>query len=289
MKHRVLVTGAGGQLGQELNYLAELFPSLSFDFATSSDLDITRAGMVEGWLLKRNYFACINCAAYTAVDQAESEPAAAYAVNRDGAGYLAETCRKTGTYLLHLSTDYVYHTQQNRPFTEEDQTAPQGVYARSKAAGEALVLAAGGMVIRTSWLYSSFGKNFVKTMIRLGAQHSQVRVVCDQIGTPTWARDLARDILNILKKLAEKELSPQNLQGIFNYSNEGVASWYDFAQAIFEIRGMKVKVLPIDTSEYPTAAVRPPFSVMSKTRFRQQFGVELPHWRTSLKHCLLEL
>lgn len=289
MKRKLLITGAGGQVGQEIKFLADQFSDFTFDFAGSKDLDITRPGRVEGWFHKRNYFACINCAAYTAVDQAESEPAAAYAVNRDGAGHLAEVCRKAGTYLLHLSTDYVYHTQQNRPFSEEDETAPKGVYARSKAAGEELVLAAGGTVIRTSWLYSSFGKNFVKTMLHLGANRSELKVVNDQVGTPTWARDLARDLLNILDKLNKKELAPENLQGIFNYSNEGVASWYDFALAIFELKKMKVRVIPVDSSQFPTAAERPPFSLMSKTRFRQQFSIELPHWRSSLKHCLLEL
>ncbi len=288
MKRKILITGAGGQLGQEIRFLADGFHDFDFDFATSNELDITRPGMVEGWFHKRSYFACINCAAYTAVDQAESEPAAVYAVNRDGAGYLASVCRKAGTYLLHLSTDYVYHSQQNRPFTEEDETAPKGVYARSKAAGEKLVLAAGGTVIRTSWLYSSFGKNFVKTMLRLGRERKALSVVADQVGTPTWARDLARDLLTVLMKLNNKELSPENLQGVFNYSNEGVASWYDFALAIFELRNMKVKVYPVDSSQFPTAAERPPFSLMSKARFRQQFGIELPHWRISLKNCLLD-
>ncbi len=289
MKRKLLITGAGGQMGQELKFLADRFPGFSFDFANSKDLDITRPGRIDGWFHKRNYFACINCAAYTAVDQAESQPALAYAVNRDGAGHLAEVCRKAGTYLLHLSTDYVYHTRQNRPFTEEDEIAPKGVYARSKAAGEQRVLAAGGTVIRTSWLYSSFGKNFVKTMLRLGTEGAELKVVVDQVGSPTWARDLARDLLTILKKLNDKELSPQNLQGIFNYSNEGVASWYDFAVAIFELKNRQVKVHPVDSSQFPTAAERPPYSLMSKARFRQQFNAALPHWRSSLKHCLLEL
>lgn len=289
MKRRILITGAGGQLGQEIRFLSEQFAGFSFDFASSKELDITRQGRVEGWFHKRHYFACINCAAFTAVDLAESEPAAAYAVNRDGAGYLAEICRKSGTYLLHTSTDYVYHGQQNRPYTEEDETAPKGVYARSKAAGEELVLGAGGTVIRTSWLYSSFGKNFVKTMLKLGNERPELNVVCDQIGTPTWARNLANDSLTILKNLDHRELAPENLQGVFNYSNEGVASWYDFAVAIFELKKLRVKVNPVDSSQFPSTAERPPFSLMSKARFRNQFGIELPHWRTSLKHCLLEL
>lgn len=286
MRKKILVTGAGGQLGLELQNMAHAFPDFKLVLKNRSQLDVTRPGSIAGLFRKHSFFACINCAAYTAVDKAESEPEVAFAINRDGAGYLAETCRQEGTYLLHLSTDYVYHSPQNTPFSEGDPVSPRGVYACSKLAGEQRVLAAGGMVLRTSWLYAWQGNNFLHTMLGLGADHRRVRVVCDQVGTPTWARDLAAHLLWILQLVAAKEVSAANLQGVFNYSNEGVASWYDFAVAIFEITDLKVQVIPIETAEYPTAAERPPYSLMNKARIRQTFGLQLPHWRESLVRCL---
>lgn len=283
----ILVTGAGGQLGRELAARQRHFPEFDFLFCSSAELDVTKPEKVLDCLSNRPYFACINCAAYTAVDKAESEPEKAFAVNGLGPAHLARACSQTNTHLVHLSTDYVYHTEQNTPFSEDDPVNPRSVYARSKLAGEMPVLEAGGMVVRTSWLYSTFGNNFVKTMLRLGAERKHLRVVWDQIGSPTWAADLAGHLLAILASVARGEMTPEKLSGLYNYSNECVASWYDFAVAIFDLAGMDVQVEPIRTREFPTPAQRPPFSLMDKSRFRNTFGVSLPHWRTSLQLMLV--
>lgn len=282
----ILVTGAGGQLGQELVTLKDAFPMFDFHFFSSKELDITQAQQVEATLKQRPWLACINCAAYTAVDKAEEEPDKAFAINALGPAHLAEACKLAAAHLIHISTDYVYHTSQNTPCKEDDPVDPQSVYARSKLAGELPVLEAGGMVVRTSWLYSTFGHNFVKTMLRLGNERKHLRVVWDQIGSPTWAHDLAMHLLEILRRVFMEKLPPDRLGGVYNYSNEGVASWYDFAMAIFELAQMDVHVEPIRTKEFPTPAKRPPFSLMDKSRFRLAFDLTLPHWRTSLRHML---
>lgn len=288
----ILVTGANGQLGQCFRKLSADFPEMSFIFAGSGELDIADHAAVKRMFKHQSIRWCINCAAYTAVDKAESEPEQAKRINVTGVKNLARACAAAGIPLIHFSTDYVYHSNQNRPFTEDDAFSPKGVYARTKLQGERAALNAhpfGLMVIRTSWVYSEFGHNFVKTMLRLGAERPALNVVFDQIGTPTYAPDLALAVLNIIDKVRRAEMPVEHLTGVWHYSNEGVASWYDFAQAIFEIRNMPCRVFPIETEDYPTPAQRPPFSVLNKLKIKTQLGVEIPHWRESLIRCLKAL
>ena len=283
----VLVTGAGGQLGQELQALAPAHPSFRFRFLRRQELDIADEACVQALLQSESFDWCINAAAYTAVDRAESEPQAAWRTNAEGPRILAHACRLTGTRLLHISTDYVYHGSRNRPYHEGDPADPQSVYARTKLEGDLATLDQNPdtLILRTSWVYSAFGHNFVKTMLRLGAERPSLSVVYDQIGSPTYARDLAEAILHILGG----EHPEETLRGIYHYSNEGVASWYDFAHAIFELRNLPCKVLPIETKDYPTPAARPPFSLLHKGKIKKAFDLEIPHWRDSLRHCLSEL
>lgn len=285
----VLVTGSKGQVGQELKSLANAYPGFCFVFVDIEELDITNSSAVETFFSKNKVNYCLNCAAYTAVDKAESDTSTAWKVNTVGAESLAKACCKLDALLVHLSTDYVYHTDKNRPYIETDQTNPQGVYARTKRDGDDLALRShptGTIILRTSWVYSSFGNNFVKTMLRLGIERPELAVVYDQIGTPTYARDLAKAMLDIVQKFENQEVDKSATRGVFHYSNEGVTSWYDLAVAIFEIQRMNVKVRPIESREYPTPAPRPPFSLMNKAKFKNTFKLEIPHWREGLKDCL---
>lgn len=284
----ILVTGANGQVGQELQAIASQFPDFKFLFADHSVLDISDQSAVQRFFEANSIHYCINCAAYTAVDKAESEPEQAHNINVKGVMNLAEACKNIGVALIHLSSDYVYHALDCKPLQELDSTFPQSVYAQTKLDGEqaALAIWEQTMVIRTSWVYSSFGHNFVKTMLRLGKERPELRVVYDQIGTPTYARDLAQVILDIIQKAANNIVDRNLLQGVYNYSNEGVTSWYDFAQAIFEISKIDCKVTPIETKDYPTPAKRPPFSVMNKIKIKEAFAVEIGHWREGLRECM---
>ncbi len=285
----ILVTGSKGQVGQELQTLAAEFHQFSFVFVDIEELDITNEKAVQEFFEKNSFQYCINCAAYTAVDKAEEESSLAWRVNTVGPANLSKACAKINANFIQLSTDYVYHNSQNTPLMETDITNPNGVYARTKLEGDEAVLknhTNGAMVIRTSWVYSSFGNNFVKTMLRLGTERPELGVIYDQIGTPTYARDLAKVILTILQKAENKEVEKFLLKGIYHYSNEGVTSWYDFAVAIFNLRNISVKVRPIETKDYPTAAKRPPYSVLNKQKIKATFDVEIPHWRASLKDCL---
>lgn len=285
----ILVTGANGQLGQCFQQLATDFPQMKFLFAASSDLDIGDRAAVKRFFAQHSIQCCINCAAYTAVDKAESEPVQAKRINVSGVKNLASACAALHIPLVHFSTDYVYHSHQNLPFREEDAVSPKGVYARTKLQGERAaqkVHPSGTMIIRTSWVYSIFGQNFVKTMLRLGAERPGLSVVFDQIGTPTYAPDLAEAVLGIVDRTMRGDLNQEALAGIWHYSNEGVTSWYDFAQAIFEIRQLPCKVQPIESKAYPTPAQRPPFSVLNKAKIKTQLGIAIPHWRESLVRCL---
>ncbi|MEO1623738.1 MAG: dTDP-4-dehydrorhamnose reductase, partial [Bacteroidota bacterium] len=232
----ILVTGANGQVGQELQQLAKQYPDFQFSFTDVAELDITDADAVTSFFQQKEIDVCLNCAAYTAVDKAESEEALARKINVDGPMHLAAACQQRGAFLLQLSTDYVYHNDCNRPLIESDPTQPKGVYAQTKLEGDLAALAGGApaMVIRTSWVYSSFGHNFVKTMLRLGRERDALRVIFDQVGTPTYARDLAAAMLQIVQQLADGAWSNEAINGIYHYSNEGVTSWYDFAHAIFD-------------------------------------------------------
>lgn len=287
----ILITGANGQVGQCFHQLATQYPQWQFIFNDFPELDITDRKVVQRFFQQKNINWCVNCAAYTAVDKAESEPELARKINVTGAKNLAEACAAEGIPLVHLSTDYVYHNRQNTPFRESDPVSPQSVYARTKLAGDRAALKANplAMVVRTSWVYSPFGNNFVKTMLRLGAERPSLNVVFDQIGTPTYAPDLAAAILQVIQKAERKEVPCENLGGVWHYSNEGVTSWYDFAKAVFEIKKMPCRVNPIETKDFPTPALRPPFSLLNKAKIKAAFGLEIPHWRESLEKCLAAL
>jgi len=288
-KPLILVTGSKGQVGQEIQALSTDFQQFSFVFVDVDELDITQPAAVNEFFEKHNFQYCINCAAYTAVDKAETETSLAWKVNTVGPGNLSKACAKKNAHLIQISTDYVYHNNQNVPMVETDMTNPQGVYAKTKLEGEDVAMkshSTGVMVIRTSWVYSSFGNNFVKSMLRLGAEKPELGVVFDQIGTPTYARDLARAILTILQKVENQEVERFLLKGIYHYSNEGVTSWYDFAVAVFDYKNMPVKVRPIETKDYPLPAKRPPFSILNKHKIKAAFGLNIPHWQASLKSCL---
>ena len=288
----LLITGSNGQVGNELQAIAAEFPDFSFVWTDYLELDITDATAVNDFFEVNKFDACLNCAAYTAVDKAESEPERAIAINVTGAQNLANACAAHRAYMIHISTDYVYHNHhQNTPFEEGDPTSPQGVYAQTKLDGDLAVLAANpdrSIVLRTSWVYSSFGHNFVKTMLKLGTERTELRVIYDQIGTPTYARDLARAMLCILQKVRNGQVSPDTMRGqIYHYSNEGVGSWYDFTRAIFYLAGITTcQVLPIRTTQYPTPAQRPPFSLLDKTKIKNTFGLDIPYWVSSVRECI---
>lgn len=292
----MLIIGANGQLGQCFQQAALSRPGIIFLFKSSTELDITRFAAVSKTLhnLAAQYpeLWVVNCAAYTAVDKAESEPVQARRVNVQGVRNLARVCAKLGLPLIHFSTDYVYHSKQNTPFVETDSVHPGGVYAKTKLAGERAALQlhpAKTMVIRTSWVYSAFGNNFVKTMLRLGAERPHLRVVWDQIGSPTYAPDLADAVIQIHQQVATGKIAVESIGGIWHYANEGVASWYDLAGAVFEYEQLACTLEPITTQEYPTPARRPPFSVLDKSKIKSAFGLDIPHWRTSLQKCLKAL
>ena len=286
----ILLTGANGQLGQCFRKLASRFPQYPFLFTSSADLDITDRRAVDRFFQQHRPSWCINCAAYTAVDKAESEPALARKINVAGTRHLARACAKAGIPLIHFSTDYVYHGAKNEPLRETDPVSPKGVYARTKLAGERAALAENPhtMVLRTSWVYAPHGHNFVRTMLRLAAERPEIRVVFDQIGTPTYAPDLAEAVMHIVQKVERQEVALADFAGIWHYSNEGVASWYDFAHAIFSRTGAGTRLVPIETREFPTPARRPPFSVLNKAKVKAQFGLDIPHWQDSLERCLSE-
>lgn len=278
----ILVTGSHGQVGNELQFLASSYPTFSFIFVDKDHLDITNLDAVLAFFEQHLFDYCINCAAYTAVDKAETDQKMAELVNTIGPKNLAIACKEYNCRLIQISTDYVYHSGQNTPFKETDATSPKSVYGKTKLAGELAVLEQDleAIIIRTSWVYSSFGSNFVKTMLRLGAEKESLPVIFDQIGSPTYARDLAKTMLDIIQSY------PAVFTGIYHYSNEGVCSWFDFATAIFEIKQLKCQAFPIETKEYPTPAERPHFSLLNKSKIKEKFQLKIPHWRVSLKSCL---
>lgn len=281
----ILVTGANGQLGSELRSLSSSFPQFNFTFTDYQELDITSLDSVEKYLKDSKPHYTINCAAYTAVDKAEQEATQANQLNAIAPKILADTCKKYGIKLIHISTDYVFDGKANTPYKETDRVNPQSSYGHSKLQGELNVLESGiGMVIRTSWLYSAYGNNFVKTIQKHGAVKPELGVVFDQIGTPTWAHDLAKAILDIINK-GDENFKPE----VFHYSNEGVCSWYDFAHEIISLSNLTCKVKPIETKDYPTPAVRPQFSVFNKQKIRNLYNVDIPYWRDSLIECLKQI
>ncbi len=287
-KKKILVTGALGQVGMELRELQAEYPEFDFRFTDYEDLDITDDRAVDAYVAAYRPDFIFNCAAYTAVDKAEEDVAKALAINSTGAGHLARAARDYGSTLFHISTDYVYDSGKNSPYIEGDPENPGGIYAITKLLGDRAVrlAAPGSIVFRTSWVYSAFGHNFVKTMRRLGRERPELRIVYDQIGSPTYARDLARAMLDVARQMASGVIDPDRAAGIYHFSNEGVASWYDFAKAIFEMEGITCRVVPILSAQYPTPARRPPFSLMDKSKFKETFGLEIPYWRDALSDCL---
>lgn len=283
----ILVTGASGQLGLSVRDAANCSDNnfVFSDIRAEGDvipLDITDASVVSKVLKDNEISAIVNCAAYTDVNRAESEPDVAELVNCKAAGVLAEAAAEAGALLVHISTDYVFAGDSCRPYTEADATSPLGVYGRTKLAGEKAIEASGCryLILRTSWLYSNYGKNFYKTMLDLTASRPVVKVVSDQTGTPTWASDLAEAIVTILDGKMSFE------SGVYHYSNEGVCSWYDFAKEICAGVGYLCDVMPCRSEDYPSPVRRPHFSVLDKTRFKETFGIEIPHWRESLLSCI---
>jgi len=283
----ILITGANGQLGTEIKKLATQYPDWQFTFVDLPELDITNKEQLESRIKTDQITAIINCAAYTAVDKAESDIETAEAVNATGPGILAQLAAKHQLLFIHISTDFVFDGQNCLPYIEDQMPNPISVYGSTKLKGEQLVLENNpqAVIIRTSWLYSAHGNNFVKTMQRLGADGEQLTVIFDQIGTPTWAANLAQTCLQIL---ADPEAG-KSKTGIYHFSNEGVASWYDFAIEIMQQSGLKCRVLPIETKDYPTPAKRPSFSVMNKAKIKQTFNIAIPHWKESLEKCIEEL
>lgn len=279
-----MVTGAYGQLGNALKRELENDKNIEAIFTDADTLDITDTTALNRFFEDNPVEMVVNCAAYTAVDRAESDDLKAAAINSGAVGNLGQAAAKHGVKVIHISTDYVFNGETFRPYEENDEPYPQSIYGRTKLEGEGLLTSFSNkaMIIRTAWLYSEFGNNFVKTMLRLADEKDEINVVADQIGTPTYAGDLAHIIHQIINY---KEWKP----GIYHFTNEGVASWYDFTKAIFELTGKKTKVNPIRTSQYPTPAKRPLYSVLSKDKIKRTFGVEIPYWRDSLKSCLKEL
>lgn len=286
---QILVTGAYGQLGSEINALKSEFSDLSGLFTDLDSMDITNEKDVEEFFKSNSIDIVVNCAAYTAVDKAETDKGTAHLVNAVAPGILAKQADKVGAKFIHISTDYVFDGQACVPYNEQDQVDPQGIYGKTKLEGEQNVLNSNSnsIIIRTSWLYSAFGNNFVKTMLRLGAEKSEINVVFDQVGTPTYAADLATAILKIISQTKNNPSS--FVPGIYHYSNEGVASWYDFSKSIFKRSDIECRVHPVLSNQFPTPAKRPAYSVLDKSKIKNTFNLHIPYWKDSLQLCLNRL
>lgn len=282
---KILVTGSDGQLGSELKAIGKESEN-EFIFTDLHSLDISNEQMVQKTIrdYKPNYL--INCAAYTAVDNAEKDIDLARKINGTAPGYIAEACLANNTKLIHISTDYVFDGAASNPYGEEKFTIPSGMYGKTKLEGEEFIVETDGeyIILRTSWLYSAYGNNFVKTMLKLGVQKDELGVVYDQVGTPTYARDLAQTIVQIIDQVENGKSKFET--GIFHYSNEGVASWYDFAHAIFEMKNIKCKLRALRTEDYPKPAQRPPYSLLAKEKIKHVYGIQIPYWRDSLQVAL---
>jgi len=281
---KILVIGAGGQLGQCLKIVAERRGISEIFFPAEQEANILNESGLNDLLAASQPAFVINCAAYTAVDKAEDEVELAKAINETGAGYLASACLENRATLIHVSTDFVFEGNEVKLLKEDDQAEPINIYGVTKLNGEKVVVSTlpAHFIIRTSWLYSEYANNFVKTMLKLGAERDELNIIADQVGTPTYAIDLANAIFDIIA-------SSSTLYGVYHYSNEGVTSWFDFAKAIFDISETAVKVNPIPGSAYPTKATRPAFSVMDKSKIKDTFNIEIPHWRDSLVECIKQI
>ena len=281
---KILITGCNGQLGNEMQLLEKKNPQHTYFNTDVAELDITDQAAIEKFVEDNEIDGIVNCAAYTAVDKAEDNEALCQRLNAEAPAYLAHAVGQRGGWMIQISTDYVFDGTKHTPYVEDDETCPNSVYGRTKLVGELNVqkLCERSMIIRTAWLYSTFGNNFVKTMIRLGKERPVLGVIFDQIGTPTYARDLAVAIMTAINEGI--------VPGIYHFSNEGVTSWYDFTKAIHRIAGIKeCQVRPLHTAEYPTPANRPHYSVLDKTRIKTVYGIEIPYWEDSLEECIKKL
>jgi len=285
---KLLITGANGQLGSEINVLAGDYPQFDFIFTDVDTLNITSLKEVLCFVEANPIDFIINCAAYTAVDKAEDDRDTAFLINTIAVDFLIEAAEKTGAFLVHVSTDYVFDGSRNVPYDEEDPTFPASVYGESKNEGEKLILYSGidALIVRTSWLYSTFGNNFVKTMLRLGNEKDSINVVFDQVGSPTYARDLAKAILDLIPKI---DRTHKGIQEIYHYTNEGVCSWYDLTCEIFRQKKIQCKVNPVLSNQFPSKVKRPNYSVLNKSKIKKKFAVDIPHWTDSLKEMLSRL
>ena len=281
---KILITGCNGQLGNEMQLLEEANPQHTYFNTDVAELDITDSAAIEKFVNENQIDGIVNCAAYTAVDKAEDNQELCRLLNTVAPGYLAAAVEKRGGWLIQVSTDYVFDGTNHTPYTEDEPTCPNSVYGSTKLEGEKAAQQACSrtMIVRTAWLYSTFGNNFVKTMIRLGKEKPELGVIFDQIGTPTYARDLAVALFAAINQGV--------VPGIYHFSNEGVISWYDFTKAIHRIAGItSCHVRPLHTAEYPTPANRPHYSVLDKTKIKQTYNIEVPYWEESLKECILKL
>lgn len=280
---KILVLGSSGQVGSELHKLSSLYPQYNFTFADRGILNLNNLHDISEYFSNKTFDTIVNCAAYTAVDKAESDREMADTINHRAVEIIAKIAKIKNISLIHISTDYVFNGKNFQAYVETDPTDPINFYGKTKHLGEEAILniaPSRAIIIRTSWVYSSFGNNFVKTMLRLGNERESLKIIFDQVGTPTFAKDLAQLILNIIPKI--KNEGP----AIYHYSNEGVASWYDFAKEIFDISKLNCKVSPITTLEYPTPAARPYFSLLNKNKIKKEFEIEIPYWKNSLAECL---
>jgi dTDP-4-dehydrorhamnose reductase len=282
---RILITGAKGQLGNELKVVSKNFYGYDFIFTDIDILDITNPEQTTDFIKKNNPDWIINCAAYNLVDKAESEPDMAMLINGIAVKNITEVIRGTECRFIHISSDYIYDGNSNVPYNEYSPANPLSAYGRSKLAGEKFALLhQGSMIIRTSWLYSSFGSNFVKTILKNAKEKESLRVVSDQTGTPTYAADLAEAIMSIISGVIRNQIALN--AGIYNYSNEGVCTWYDFAVEIILEAGLTCQVIPVLSKDYQSVAHRPAYSVMNKSKIKDNYGLTIPHWRTGLKRCM---
>lgn len=284
MGKKILVTGANGQLGRSMRRLAEKYPQFDFVMTDVEELDICNNAAVMSFVEEKKPDFIVNCAAYTAVDNAEDNEPLCTKLNCEAVRNIGQAAQAVGARVVHISTDYVFNGRNFQPYTEDDEPNPASVYGRTKLAGEIALQAScrESVIIRTAWLYSEFGKNFVKTMLRLCRERDEIRVVFDQIGTPTYAGDLAQAVMSVVVSAEAGNFAP----GIYHFTNEGVCSWYDFTVKIVEIAGLSCRVVPIETKDYPSKAERPHFSVLNKSKIKSTYGIDIPHWETSLRKML---
>ena len=285
----ILITGSNGQLGSEIKDLVTNYKNFNFFFMDLPELNICKSEELNTFIVDQNINTVINCAAYTAVDKAEKDEHTAQKVNSEGVLNLVNALKKVNGKLIHISTDYVFDGNHSQPYKESDPVSPVGVYGETKRAGELAVLNSSidALVIRTSWMYSVYGNNFLKTMLKLGHDKDELGVIFDQVGTPTNASDLAKTCLDILAYSKEANINSKG--NLYHYSNEGVSSWYDFSKAIMELGSLDCKVRPIETKDYPTPAKRPHYSVLNKSKIKTDFNIQIPNWRDSLDKCIEKL